>query len=88
MMNPQNVAAAARQFAAGGGFVSAEPYGTGHINDTFRAVFEHSGVQQQTLLQRINHHIFKHPARHHPRHLASRISAGRIPSRAHPHPYT
>ena len=62
MINPQNVAAAASKFTAGGGFVSAEPYGTGHINDTFRAVFEHSGVQQQTLLQRINHHIFKDPA--------------------------
>ena len=62
MVNPQNVAAAASQFAAGGGFVSAEPYGTGHINDTFRAVFEHSSVQRPMLLQRINHRIFKDPA--------------------------
>ena len=62
MVNPKNVAAAASQFAAGGGFVSAEPYGTGHINDTFRAVFEHSSVQRPMLLQRINHRIFKDPA--------------------------
>jgi hypothetical protein len=62
MLNPQNVAAAASHFAAGGDFLSAEPYGTGHINDTFRAVFDHSGAQQPMILQRINHRIFKDPA--------------------------
>jgi hypothetical protein len=67
MTTPPNVAAAASQFAAGGDLILAQPYGTGHINDTYLAVFEHSGAQQapisqSMILQRINHNIFKDPA--------------------------
>jgi len=61
MTSPQIAAAAANKFAAGGDFLSAESYGTGHINDTFRVVFERSGVQRPMILQRINHNIFKNP---------------------------
>ena len=40
-MSPEhNLAAVAREFQIGGAFVSAERYGSGHINDTYRVVFE------------------------------------------------
>jgi Ser/Thr protein kinase RdoA (MazF antagonist) len=35
------------------------PYGSGHINDTFRIVMEHNGRQTPYILQRINHLIFR-----------------------------
>ncbi len=56
-----NVAAAAREFEPGGEFIEAKLYGSGHINDTFRVVFNHSGAPQHIILQRINHNIFKKP---------------------------
>jgi aminoglycoside phosphotransferase (APT) family kinase protein len=62
MIDPKHVAAATSQFAVGGNFLRAEPYGSGHINDTFRAVYDRRGEHHSTLLQRINHHIFKNPA--------------------------
>jgi Phosphotransferase enzyme family len=57
----QNVAAAAGAFALEGEFVEAAPYGSGHINDSYRAIFERNGTQSPYILQRINHHIFKNP---------------------------
>ena len=56
-----DAAAAARAFAIGGKFAGATPYGSGHINDTYRAIFEHRGASTRYLLQRINHQIFKNP---------------------------
>lgn len=44
-----------------GDFREAAPYGTGHINDTYAAVFDQSGVLVRYILQRINHHVFKDP---------------------------
>jgi len=38
------------------------PYGSGHINDTYRAEFRHAGVSAHYILQRINSNIFKNPA--------------------------
>lgn len=51
----------ARQFACYGDFVSAEPYGTGHINDTYAVVFDQAGTRVRYILQRLNHHVFKNP---------------------------
>jgi Ser/Thr protein kinase RdoA (MazF antagonist) len=63
-MNSQhNVRAVARQFQIYGEFVSAEPYGSGHINDTYCAVFDQGGTSVRYILQRINHNIFKEPVR-------------------------
>ena len=62
MTKPPNVAAAASKFAAGGDLILAQPYGSGHINDTYRVVFEQPGAQQPMILQRINHNVFKDPA--------------------------
>lgn len=51
--------AIASEFQIYGHFLSAEPYGTGHINDTYCAVFEQGGTRVRYIFQRINHHVFK-----------------------------
>ena len=50
-----------KRFRIGGDFVEAIPYGSGHINDTFKVTFSMAGAQVRYILQRINHHIFKDP---------------------------
>lgn len=50
-----------QKFRAWGDFVEAAPYGSGHINDTFKVTFNMAGASVHYLLQRINHHIFKDP---------------------------
>lgn len=57
-----DVRAVARQFQLAGEFVSAEPYGGGHINDTYCARFDQAGTSLRYILQRINHNVFKQPA--------------------------
>jgi hypothetical protein len=57
----QHVEAAARAFDIDGDFISAAPYGSGHINDSYCAVFQRNGAASRYLLQRINHHIFRNP---------------------------
>jgi hypothetical protein len=61
MTTDEKVGAAARQFEIKGKFLGAEPYGSGHINDTYRATFQNGGEPFFHILQRINHHIFKKP---------------------------
>ena len=39
-----DIRAVARQFQIYGEFLSAEPYGSGHINDTYCAVFDQAGT--------------------------------------------
>ncbi|HWD20008.1 MAG TPA: aminoglycoside phosphotransferase family protein [Verrucomicrobiae bacterium] len=51
----------ARQFQIRGEFVQAEPYGTGHINDTYSVVFRQGGATVRYIAQRINHLVFKNP---------------------------
>ena len=53
--------AIARQFQIYGEFLGAEPYGSGHINDTYRVVFDQAGLPARYIIQRINHLIFKTP---------------------------
>lgn len=50
-----------KQFQIGGKLSDAQPYGSGHINDTYAAVYEQDGVSVRYILQRINHSIFKNP---------------------------
>ena len=52
----------ARQFQIDGELATVVPYGTGHINDTYCAVYHHEGLRRRTLLQRVNTAIFKNPA--------------------------
>lgn len=42
-------------------FVSAQVYGSGHINDTYCAWFDQSGKRIRYVVQRINHNVFKQP---------------------------
>jgi Ser/Thr protein kinase RdoA (MazF antagonist) len=50
-------------FLAWGDFAGAEPYGSGHINDTYRVAAHLAGTPVRYLLQRINHAVFKRPDR-------------------------
>lgn len=61
MSREEAVCAAAREFEACGEGVSATPYGSGHINDTYRVFSQQRSVQGSFILQRINHNIFKNP---------------------------
>ena len=56
-----DVAAAACAFNVDADFVDAQPYGSGHINDTYCAVFHRQRARARFVLQRINHDIFKDP---------------------------
>ncbi len=61
MTTDEKVGAAARQFEIQGKFLGAQPYGSGHINDTYRMTFQNGGEPSFYILQRINHRIFKRP---------------------------
>jgi hypothetical protein len=56
-----DVRAVARHFLITGEFLEAAPYGSGHINDTYRVVFDQAGTTTRYIFQRINHNIFKNP---------------------------
>jgi Ser/Thr protein kinase RdoA (MazF antagonist) len=61
MIVAPDICAVARQFEISGEFLHAERYGSGHINDTYRAVFDAGGPRALAILQRINHNVFKNP---------------------------
>ena len=52
---------ALEQFAIDGSVTEIRPYGNGHINDTFLAVFQTGDGEKRYILQRMNHNIFKNP---------------------------
>lgn len=49
------------QFQIFGEFVHAEPFGDGHINDSYVATYKQGGASIRYLHQRINHHVFRNP---------------------------
>ncbi len=51
----------ADHFMIPGDWVSAMPYGNGHINDTYAVCFSQGGTALRYIFQRINHSIFKQP---------------------------
>ncbi|MBL8026803.1 MAG: aminoglycoside phosphotransferase family protein [Fibrobacteres bacterium] len=51
----------AEKFVIDGDVISVEPYGTGHINDTFCGTFKTAKGSTRYIHQRINHNIFKNP---------------------------
>ena len=53
--------AIACQFLIYGEFRQAEPWGTGHINDTYAVVFDQGGTPVRYILQRINQKVFQNP---------------------------
>ena len=50
-----------QQFAIPGRCVATSPFGGGHINDTYLAVYEHDGRTCRYLHQRINDRVFTDP---------------------------
>jgi hypothetical protein len=82
-----DVCAVARQFQIHGRFLNAEPCGSGHINDTYCAVFDRTGSRVRYIFQRINHRIFKNPValmeniQRVTTHLGKKISGERDQSR-------
>ena len=52
---------AAGHFDVPGEFVGAEPFGTGHINDSYRVAFRCERSVRHYLLQRINTRVFTNP---------------------------
>ena len=50
------------QFQVYGDFVKGSPYGSGHINDTYKVTYSVGGAPLNYILQRINHHVFTQPA--------------------------
>ena len=44
-----------------GACVECIPYGSGHINDTFRVTCEDNGTTRRYILQRMNKNIFLNP---------------------------
>ncbi len=66
-MNMENTAnsrieEAIEQFATEGRLAAKQPYGNGHINDTFLLTYEGDGGEtKRYILQRMNHEIFKNP---------------------------
>lgn len=50
---------AAEAFAVRGQVKSCEPYGSGHINQTFLLVCEEGGQEYSYILQQMNHDVFK-----------------------------
>ena len=48
-------------FKLEGEFVSADKYGSGHINDTFLVVTRVNGGERRYILQKINKNVFKNP---------------------------
>ena len=61
MSGADRVGAAARQFAIDGELKRVEPFGSGHINDTYRVTFARGAAATSYVLQRINNSIFKTP---------------------------
>ncbi|MDD5705357.1 MAG: aminoglycoside phosphotransferase family protein [Kiritimatiellae bacterium] len=56
-----NLAAVAAEFDLRGDYLEGEPYGSGHINDTFRVRVTQAGTPVQYILQRLNTRIFRAP---------------------------
>ncbi|HWL54388.1 MAG TPA: aminoglycoside phosphotransferase family protein [Chthoniobacteraceae bacterium] len=62
MSTPTCVQTIGAAFEIEGRYLSALPYGSGHINDTYAATYQENGVPVRYIHQRINHLIFKNPA--------------------------
>jgi aminoglycoside phosphotransferase (APT) family kinase protein len=61
MPNQLHATSAAHQFQIEGELSAVAPYGSGHINDTYCAVFHQQGRLTRYILQRINTAIFRNP---------------------------
>ena len=55
------IAGILNHFVNGAVLVSFEPYGNGHINDTYKIVMRREGKEELYLLQRMNKNVFRQP---------------------------
>ena len=62
-LSPAALKATAGHFAILGDFLGAQPYGNGHINDTYAAIFDQGGTEVRYIFQRLNSSIFREPVR-------------------------
>lgn len=51
----------ASRFRIPGRLVGAEPYGTGHVNDTYAVTCDQGGQAIRYILQRVSHQVFRDP---------------------------
>ena len=58
---PHGLHAIAQEFQISGEFLHAEPFGSGHINDTNRVAFSSGGAPRRFIFQRLNHAVFPNP---------------------------
>jgi len=56
-----DIASIASRFRIPGRFVSAARHGAGHINDTYLAHHDDDGRAVSTIVQRVNHEVFRQP---------------------------
>src|SRR5690349_11089266 len=61
MILKHNLPETVRHFELRGDFLSAEPCGSGHINDTYCVTMAEGNRRARYILQRINHKIFTNP---------------------------
>lgn len=54
-------AAVSRLFDIPGDFLGMAPYGSGHINDTYRANYSQAGTPIRYIFQRVNPNVFRDP---------------------------
>ncbi|MGK6352964.1 phosphotransferase enzyme family protein [Parapedobacter sp. DT-150] len=56
-VNPKQLATFASKFVIDGDIANVSPFGSGHINDTYRV--QTGPASKDYLLQRVNHHVFR-----------------------------
>lgn len=61
MKHSHDIRSVSSHFEIWGQFLSAEAYGTGHINDTYCACYDQGGSRVRYIHQRINHNVFRNP---------------------------
>ncbi len=57
-----DIEAIAAHFRIPGLFIGGEPFGSGHIHDTYVLTYDQDGTATRYLLQQINHAVFRDPA--------------------------
>lgn len=56
-----NASLIAKQFNVSGNLVAVDPFGSGNINDTFRAIFRTTYSEERFILQRVRRAVFPKP---------------------------
>jgi len=56
-----DIESVASNFTLDGRLIESEPFGSGHINDTFSLKYQTDGGEKRYVLQRINHRVFRDP---------------------------